>query len=229
MSTETPTAGFRQWVGYHAVLLGGIALAASALLALGDVQTSAEIAARAAEDLKSSLAQVVPASMHDNDLLADAVDVAAAEGGRPGHNTVYRARRGARITALAYRMAGQGYGGTIDLVMGVDPTGKLLGVRVISHQETPGLGDRIEASKSDWIKAFTGRSLDDPSPAKWGVKKDGGDFDQFTGATITPRAVVKTVKEGLEFFASHRAELLQPSPPATAAAQTGPASTRSGS
>jgi electron transport complex protein RnfG len=92
--------------------------------------------------------------------------------------------------------------------MGVAPDGKLLGVRVVSHAETPGLGDKLELAKSDWILSFTGRSLDDPPPKGWAVKKDGGEFDQWTGATITPSAVVKAVKRGLEFFAAHRGELL---------------------
>ncbi len=94
------------------------------------------------------------------------------------------------------------------MIMGVDRIGTLLGVRVISHAETPGLGDKIEASKSDWILKFNGRSLNDPPPTGWAVKKDGGIFDQFTGATITPRALVGAVKNGLEFFAAHRLALL---------------------
>ena len=86
--------------------------------------------------------------------------------------------------------------------------GEILGTRVLAHAETPGLGDKIEATRDDWILAFNGRSLDDPAPERWAVNKDGGSFDQFTGATITPRAVVKAVKEGLEFFQSNRDALL---------------------
>jgi electron transport complex protein RnfG len=93
--------------------------------------------------------------------------------------------------------------------MGIDGQGRILGVRITSHQETPGLGDKIEHRKSDWIFSFIGRSLTDPAPQAWRVKKDGGAFDQLTGATITPRAVVHAVKQGLEVFAAHRAQLLQ--------------------
>jgi electron transport complex protein RnfG len=92
--------------------------------------------------------------------------------------------------------------------MGVSRDGQLLGVRVLSHRETPGLGDKIEAAKATWIHAFEGKSLASPPPDKWAVKKDGGAFDQFSGATITPRAVVRAVKDGLELFARERPRLL---------------------
>jgi len=104
-----------------------------------------------------------------------------------------------------FKVFGKGYGGEIVVLMAVDKAGTLLGARVLRHTETPGLGDKIEAAKSDWIDGFAGRKLDG---TMWAVKKDGGDFDQFAGATITPRAVVKAVKEGLETFARHRAEIL---------------------
>ena len=95
--------------------------------------------------------------------------------------------------------------------MGVDSNGTLLGVRVIAHAETPGLGDKIEAGKSNWIFGFKGKSLNNPPEDKWLVKKDGGVFDSFTGATITPRGVVAGIHHGLEVFAAHRTELLQDS------------------
>ena len=98
--------------------------------------------------------------------------------------------------------------GTIVLLVGVLADGRLAGVRVIGHKETPGLGDKIEVAKADWIHAFAGKAL---ATARWAVKKDGGEFDQFAGATITPRAVVKAVKEGLAFYAAHRAEIAAPS------------------
>lgn len=116
---------------------------------------------------------------------------------------------GGQVRAVCYQVTAPGYGNTaMVLIIGVDRDGVLLGARVISHAETPGLGDKIELRKSDWILGFNGRSLGDPPPAGWAVKKDGGIFDQFTGATITPRAVVKAVRGGLDFFAAHRAVLL---------------------
>ena len=92
--------------------------------------------------------------------------------------------------------------------MAVDSDGRTLGVRVLKHSETPGLGDKIEVKKVPWVKSFDGKSLVDPALEKWAVKKDGGIFDQFAGATITPRAVVKAVKGGMDFFTAHKAEII---------------------
>jgi electron transport complex protein RnfG len=195
---------YRSKFSYSTLLLGGFALLASAFIAIGDRVTGAAITERLAEDLQMSLAQVVPPALHDNDLLQDTITVETIQ--------VYRARRDNKVQAVAYELSGAGYGGsTIVLVMAVDAQGEVLGVRVVSHAETPGLGDKLELSKSDWILSFNGRSLGDPPEEDWAVKKDGGVFDQFTGATITPRTVVSVVKQGLEFFAAHRAELLDES------------------
>ncbi|MDD1636491.1 MAG: RnfABCDGE type electron transport complex subunit G [Methylococcaceae bacterium] len=96
------------------------------------------------------------------------------------------------------------------MIMGVDRDGNILGVRVLSHRETPGLGDKIEVAKSDWILNFVGRSLDNLTPAQWAVKKDGGVFDQFAGATITPRKSVQAINRGLQLFKAHQAQLINP-------------------
>jgi electron transport complex protein RnfG len=191
--------------GYQATLLGGFTLAAAALLVLGNLATRGAIEQRRAEDLLGSLAQVIPAGSYDNDLLADPL-VVSREADKPV--TVYRALRGGQVTAVAFRVTGQGYGGAVELIMGVSAAGKVLGTRVVSHAETPGLGDKIEIERDDWILGFDGRSLGDPPAARWAVKKDGGDFDQFTGATITPRAVVGAVKRGLKLFDRRRDILL---------------------
>ena len=122
--------------------------------------------------------------------------------------TVYRSRQAGTVNGAVFQTSARGYAGDIVVLIGVDARGTLLGARVIRHQETPGLGDKIEIAKATWIEDFTGKSLTEPSPDKWGVKKDGGVFDQFAGATITPRAVVKAVKQGLEFFSAHRDEIL---------------------
>ena len=107
----------------------------------------------------------------------------------------------------------RGYNGTIDLVMAVDRSGRITGVRILRHSETPGLGDPIELRKSDWILGFNDLSLGDPDDAGWRVRKDGGQFDQFTGATITPRAVVTAIHQALRYFGLHRERLLQPVTP----------------
>ena len=118
--------------------------------------------------------------------------------------------KGGEFTGFAYELdANGGYGGPVKLMLGVDPAGKLLGVRVISHKETPGLGDKIDAAKTDWITRFTGLSLGNPPVEKWKVRKDGGQFDQFSGATITPRAVVGGIRHGLEFFAENKPRMME--------------------
>ena len=94
-------------------------------------------------------------------------------------------------------------------MLGIVADGRVLGVRALSHKETPGLGDKIDVKKGDWILQFAGLALGQPPAEKWKVKKDGGQFDQFTGATITPRGVVTAIRHGLEFFAAHQAQLLE--------------------
>jgi len=198
-------AALRSTVGYQAGLLGVVALVASAALALANHYTAAAIAAAEAADLQASLSQVLPVGFSDNDLLRDTLTLIDAEG---APLTVYRARKGEGVEGVIYQVTGNGYAGPIAIVMGVDRDGRILGVRITKHTETPGLGDKIDSAKSGWALAFSGKSLDPSAPQRWAVKKDGGDFDQFTGATITPRAVVKAVKQGLEFFAAHRSELI---------------------
>lgn len=198
---------FRKTVTFQALLLGGAAAIATTLLGTGDIRTRDAIAQRAKEDLKESIGQVIPAKLHDNDLLESRVTL-EREDGTPVQ--VYRATRNGVLTALAFGFSGIGYGGKITGIMAVKPSGEILGVRILSHSETPGLGDRIELKKDDWILGFNGRSLGDPPKSEWAVKKDGGYFDQFSGATITPRAVVKAVKSGLEFYGDRRAELSKP-------------------
>jgi Na+-translocating ferredoxin:NAD+ oxidoreductase subunit G len=192
---------YRKRIGYQAGLLGGFTLIAAALLVLGDLSTRETIALRKAEDLKASLAEVIPPAIHDNDLLADPLTLEGPDG---APIVVYRALEGLQVTGLAYRVSGIGYAGKIEMLIGLDAAGTILGTRVLSHAETPGLGDKMEVSKGDWILAFNGLSLGNPPTERWKVKKDGGDFDQFTGATITPRAILAALQGGLELFAKHR-------------------------
>lgn len=199
---------YRQRMGYQAGLLGGMALLSSVALVATDISTHEEIDKRLAEDLQASLSEVLPPRVHDNDLLQSQISLQADES-HPGDPTMaYRATWDDRGTGVAFSLADPGYSGDITVIMGVAANGELLGVRVVSHTETPGLGDKIEAGKSDWITTFTGLSFENLLPKHWGVKKDGGHFDQFSGATITPRTVVKTVKRGLAFFHRRQEELL---------------------
>lgn len=197
--------GYRKRVGYQAGLLGGFTMIAAALLVMGNIATRDAIEQRRAEDLLASLSQVIPAGIHDNDLLDNPLVLATASG---ADVTLYRALRGLDVTGIAFRVTGQGYGGPIELILGLNARGEILGTRVLAHAETPGLGDKIEVARDDWIRRFDGLSLGQPPVERWSVKKDGGDFDQFTGATITPRAVVRAIKDGLAFFAAHRDTLL---------------------
>lgn len=198
--------GVREGMVYQALLLGAFTTIAGVLLVVGNAMTADAIVQREAEDLQRSLQEVVPETLHDNDLLASQLALPGPDGQTI---TAYRATRDGAPVAVAYSMSGVGYGGEIVLLMGVDANGRLLGVRVLTHSETPGLGDKIEAAKSDWIHAFEGRALGDPPPPRWYVKKDGGDFEHFSGATITARSVVGTVREGLEFFSAQRSTLLE--------------------
>ena len=199
MSLDT----LRDKLGYQPLLLGVVALLASAALAVVSSATAPAIAAAEAKDLRDSLSDVLPAGLADNDFLKDTVDI-----DRDGKMvTVYRARRGGELQAVLFKVAERGYSGEIQVLMAVDMDGRTLGVRVLKHTETPGLGDKVELRKDDWVLDFNGKSLGDPAPEKWAVKKDNGVFDQFAGATNTPRAVVKAVKGGLAFYAARKQDI----------------------
>ncbi|MCG7986323.1 MAG: electron transport complex subunit RsxG [Candidatus Thiodiazotropha weberae] len=198
---------YRKRVGYQAVLLGGFSTLATALLVAGNIATKDDIKARQKEDLLRSLNQVVPTEYYDSDLLDQPLSIADKRG---DNLTVYRGLQGMQVNALAWEVVGKGYAGDIRLIMGVNAEGEVLGVRVLSHAETPGLGDKIEVAKDDWILGFNNHSLVNTSNQQWRVKKDGGEFDQFSGATITPRAIVIAVHDGLIFFQQHTDELLRP-------------------
>lgn len=190
-------------------LRSGAQLALAALLATGLLAGTYALTRDRITDADhrlqmAALAIVIPADRYDNDLVADTITVAAQPWLGQPLATVHRGRLRGRDAALVLTVvAPDGYSGAIVLLMAVDREGRVLGVRVTRHGETPGLGDDIEAGRSDWITRFTGRALGDPEPSRWAVRKDGGDFDQFAGATVTPRAVVGAVKRCLELIARH--------------------------
>lgn len=212
MSEATVKSGVEKWldkVPYQAALLGVCAAIAAALLVGVDNATREPIAQRQMEDLQVSLEQVVPHELHDNNMVARPLLLTSADGKEV---KVYQGTKAGQVTALVWETVGYGYAGAIKTIIAVDPDGKILGTRVLAHKETPGLGDKIEEAKSDWITKFTGLSLGNPPEEQWKVKKDGGQFDQFSGATITPRAVVKSIHEALQFFAAHKTEMLEVKP-----------------
>ena len=199
------------------VVIAGALLATAALVGTGLMvlvydHAEPHIEAAQRETLLRTLNEVVPAALYDNVLIEDVHDVVdpALLGSREALR-VYRARRhGKPVAAIFTAIAPDGYGGPIRLLVGVSQAGTILAVRVVSHSETPGLADGIEVGRSNWGKGFDARSLENPTSGRWKVKKDGGEFDQFTGATITPRAVVRAVHRCLEYFRVHRDEVFGP-------------------
>ena len=192
------------WPG--ATILAILAAVCSALVALTHAVTAPRIAANEQAWLERSLEPVLQGVAYDG-ALSESTIVLEPPHGLPGPDpvTIYRVYAGGEPVAALFVVAPRdGYAGTIRLLIGVAKTGKLTGVRVLSHRETPGLGDQIEVSKSDWILDFTGRSLGDPPGPAWTIRGDGGAFDQMTGASITSRSVVKAVRDTLLYFDENR-------------------------
>ena len=189
-----------------AALLGTFAVVGTALVALTFEATLEPIAASERAALLRNLHEIVPRSLHDNDMYADVITVTAPDAlGTNNAMPVYRARSEGKPVALVITcVAPDGYSGNIQLLVGIRYDGNLLGVRAIRHRETPGLGDAIEADRSDWIHIFDNKSLGNPPASQWRVRKDGGAFDQLTGATITPRAVVAAVRRSLQYYDTER-------------------------
>ena len=184
-------------------MLGAFAVVTTGLIALTFFSTQDQIEQQKKQKLLSILNDVVPHTYHDNALYADCTIISAPElGSSKGDiqkpHKIYRARmQGAPSALVLEATAPDGYSGNIDMVIGVSIDMTVLGVRVVDHKETPGLGDKVELAVSNWITSFTGKQFDNENTSSWQVKKDGGDFDQFTGATITPRAVVNAVRRAL--------------------------------
>lgn len=199
-------------MGLAALILFGFAIVGTGLVAVTYSSTKDIIAEAQRQALEASLNQLVPADRYDNHVVEDHLEVVAPEWlGTDEPVKVYRARKNGQPVALfATPTAPDGYSGPMQLLIGVYADGTLAGVRVLAHKETPGLGDGVDEKRSPWILAFTGKSLDDPKPAEWKVKKDGGVFDQFTGATITPRAVVNATRRFLQYVQTHREQLFAP-------------------
>jgi len=195
-----------QKVLHSGFLLALIALLGTALLTGVNALTHERIAEQEKQRMMRQLNAIVPAGLYNNDLLEDRIEFHAKTWLRhPAPITVYRARMGTRPVAVLMTVtAPDGYNGDIRILVGINNEGLLLGARILAHKETPGLGDPISLERSDWILGFSDESLQDTEASAWNVKKDGGIFDQFTGATISPRAVVKTVRDSLLFFEANQ-------------------------
>lgn len=194
-----------------AISLTSVAVVGTALLAAVHLGTADRIAAQERRVVLQQLGQLISPERYDNEFQEDRFSFVDESYFPRGQTvTVFRARKNGEPVALVLKFtAVNGYNGDIQLLAGINRDGSLSGVRVASHKETPGLGDAIETEKSDWILAFSGLSLDQPQASNWAVKRDGGGFDQFTGATITPRAIVSAVRLALEYFADHQSFLFE--------------------
>lgn len=192
-------------ISTNSLLLGLFALVTAAILAGTQAGTADRIAAAEREAAQKALLEIVPLERHNNDLLVDTISIEsqywAALGLKNGGDIHIARDNREAVAAIIPAVAPDGYSGDIKLIIGINADGSLAGVRVLTHNETPGLGDKVELKKSDWMLSFNDKSLSNPTLSNWAVRKDGGEFDQFTGATITPRAVVNQVKRALEFFA----------------------------
>ena len=202
---------YRQ-IAITTIILLLFALLGTAMVAYTYDQTREQIAANERATLLRKLHLLIAPDRHDNVLLEDTMSVLDETLlGSEKPVMVYRARKDGEPVALVIAaVAPDGYSGSIKLLVGINVDGSLSGVRVVAHRETPGLGDAIDEARSDWIHIFDGKSLHAPELNRWAVKKDGGDFDQLTGATITPRAVVKAVRNALLYYQEHEEELFAP-------------------
>jgi len=192
-----------------ALILLVFAVAGTALLAYTFDITRGTIAHNEQLAKLELIGQALPSGIYDNDIMADTVSLASDPLlGTDAPTTAYRARRAGQPAAVVLEaVAPDGYSGKIKLLIAIRAGGEISGVRVISHKETPGLGDYIEIARDPWIKHFDNTSLAKYAAADWQVKKDGGKFDYMTGATITPRAVVKAVHKALQYFAQHHEQI----------------------
>ncbi|NRA40886.1 MAG: electron transport complex subunit RsxG [Pseudomonadales bacterium] len=201
----------------NSFLLAAFALLVAAGIASTEISTRLARAESLRQVQSKALEEIIPKAQHDNSLLDDFLmtdDQSLLKLKQPAK--IHISRLQGEVNAFIFPVrAPDGYGGSIDSIVGIRTDGTVAGVRIISHSETPGLGDKIELKKSDWVLAFNDKSINNPEQKKWAVKKDKGIFDQFTGATITPRAVINSIYNSLLFFQTNKASLLAQAQPET--------------
>ncbi len=210
------SASISKSISKNSILLFIFALVTAGILASTYEGTKETIAIAERKAAEKALLEIVPANRIDNDLLLDTLAIPQGAwkllGLKEGGNIHIARKQGKTIAVIIPTVAPDGYSGDIKMIAGVNIDGTIAGVRVLTHTETPGLGDKIDLKKSEWIKSFNGRSLNNPTADQWKVKKDGGAFDQFTGATITPRAVVQQIHKVLDYVNSQHRELFSHKP-----------------
>ncbi|WP_079253879.1 electron transport complex subunit RsxG [Endozoicomonas arenosclerae] len=208
---QAKASGMVRSIARNSLTLGLFAIMTVGLIALTFVFTEDKIHAQVRAFEARALKEILPDNTHDNSILDTRIaippnELLATSTEKDGYVAF---KDGKPVAVILPAIAPDGYAGKIELLVGIYADGTLAGVRATQHKETPGLGDKIDTKVSNWILQFRGKSLDDPAPEDWGVKRDGGQFDQFTGATVTPRAVVASVYRTLNYFNSHREELFK--------------------
>lgn len=201
-SKNTPMSPLIQKMIISAIVLGVFAIGGTTMVAFTFEQTKEQIKENHRQAILRSLHQLITPEEHDNDIFTDTIEVTDRKLlGSKYPVTVFRARKkGKPVAAILTAIAPDGYTDKISILVAIKHNGELAGVRVVNHKETPGLGDAVDIEKSDWILQFNNKSLAKLDEKKWKVKRDGGTFDQLTGATITPRAIVKAVHKALLFY-----------------------------
>lgn len=198
-------------MSFNSKVLGLFALITAFLLASTHLGTKDKIAESQRRAAQKALLEIIPEERHDNDLLTDTLLIPrhywATLGLKTGGELHLARKHGELLAVIVPAVAPDGYSGSIRMIVGINIDEHIAGVRVLNHSETPGLGDKVDLKKSPWILGFDGKSLKAPQADKWKVKKDKGEFDQFTGATITPRAVVAQVFRALNYFAEDKARI----------------------
>lgn len=202
-------------MGLNGRVLGLFALITSLLLAGTYLATKDKIADSQRRAAQKALLEIIPEERHDNDILTDTLSIPQhywSTLGLEKGGELHLARKNGKVIALIVpTVAPDGYSGAIEMIVGINLDGKIAGVRILNHNETPGLGDKVELKKSPWVLSFDGRSIGSPPAERWKVKKDKGDFDQFTGATITPRAIVAQVARTLLYLSEDKNRILKAS------------------
>ena len=200
-------------ISTNSLILGAFAAVTAGLIALTFQGTKERISAAERAAKQKALFEIFPANTHTNDLLESttALPKPMAEALHVSEGTAANIVKNndQTVGVIVPATAPDGYSGDIHMIIGINADGTLAGVRILSHKETPGLGDKVDLAKSDWVLSFNNKSLQNPNIERWAVKKDGGDFDAFTGATITPRAVVNQVKNALESYQANGTLLLK--------------------
>lgn len=203
-------------ISRNGFLLGLFAIVTTGLVVLTFTVSEERIIEQQRRVKEKALFELIPEQAMDNILLEDTLPIDSRDLLADGSSDLaYIARKNDEVIGVILPVVStEGYSGKIGLIVGINKEGSLAGVRILSHRETPGLGDKVDLNKSDWLLGFDGKSLQQPTLDKWNVKKDGGEFDQLTGATITPRAIVKAVQKALIYFSEHK-ELLAKKPAPT--------------